>query len=258
VPVIPSLPARQPDIALVDPVGRLRTEGYIDVAGLLDPLLGSPVIVHPAKLVRLIWPHRDELVTRPHQDFPYIQGAADTLTAWIPLGGCSPRTGSVRVIPRSHRSDVRPVHRVLGAGGFGVDLRPDDRRWLEIDFQPGDVLLFHAFTVHAASAHHGDRIRLSVDFRYQSASDPIAREWLGPHPHHAEPNGWADVTRGWASRRWVELPPGPVPPSTELVPPPPDGSGWVESLAIPASRFAGTPVGAVATATADRSPHRER
>jgi hypothetical protein len=213
------------------------------VVQLVETLLGSPVIVHPAKIVRIVWPDRDEFVTRPHQDFPYIQGSADTLTVWIPLGDCLRRNGSLRVIPGSHRRGVRPVHPVAGAGGFGVDVFPDDRPWVEIDFVAGDALLFHAFTVHAATPHQGDRIRLSVDFRYQAATEPLAREWLEPHPHPTEPKGWADVTRDWVSHRWIALPEGTRPPMTDLLPAPADGAGWVESLAVPASRFAGTPQG---------------
>lgn len=207
---------------------------------LVESLLGSPVITHPAKLVRVVWPHRDELVTRPHQDFPYIQGSADTLTVWIPLDDCPGHGGSLRVIPSSHRRGVRPVHPVPGSGGFGVDVFADDDPWVEFDFTAGDALLFHAFTVHAACPHRGDSIRLSVDFRYQAATAPMAREWLDPHPHPDEPNGWADVTRRWSSRRWVDLPDGVAPALLELAPPPPGGQGWVESLTIPASRFAGT------------------
>lgn len=208
---------------------------------LLEGLLGSPVVVHPAKIVRVIWPGLDELVTRPHQDFPYIQGSADTLTAWIPLADCSRETGSLRVIPGSHRRGVRRVHPVLGAGGFGVDVLPDDARWVELDFKTGDVLLFHAFTVHAAAPHRGDRLRLSVDYRYQAPTDPLTREWLLPHPDPSAPNGWADVTGDWQSEQWVALPDGADPPLTDLVPPPSGGAGWIDSLTIPASRFAGTP-----------------
>jgi hypothetical protein len=60
-------------------------------------------------------------------------------------------------------------------------LRADEPGWATTDYRPGDVLLFHCLTSHAALPNHADRLRLSTDLRWQSADQPAPAELvLGP------------------------------------------------------------------------------
>lgn len=187
----------------------------------MGQLLRPPTLVYPTKVVRLIWPN---VGLRAHQDFIGLQGTADAFIAWVPLGDCPKELGAVRVVPGSHHRGLRPQK------GISVDPAEFTGQWAGADMRAGDVLVFHSLTVHKAPNNKTDRIRLAVDFRYQSLMDPVRDAWLRPEFHHG-PNGWDDVTRGWSSRRWVETPPGTV--VMEDIPP----SQW-RIRRLPASRFA--------------------
>jgi hypothetical protein len=59
---------------------------------------------------------------------------------------------------------------------------PDAPVWHTADFQPGDALFFHAYTVHKALPNlSGDRLRVSTDNRYQRPEEPIEPGALRPH-----------------------------------------------------------------------------
>ena len=62
----------------------------------------------------------------------------------------------------------------------------------------GDSLIFPALTVHKALPNYTeDKLRLSLDNRYQAVGDTIAEHMLEPHgPSQLQ---WADVYRDWAA-----------------------------------------------------------
>lgn len=165
-------------------------------------LLGEEVLVHPRNIGRLTYPGSDR-ATPPHQDFPLVQGAVDTLTAWVPLGDCPVVLGGLRVLAGSPAGGLRPVVDRRGVGGVGVDPQLDGAaRWQTVDYRAGDVLVFHCLTVHQARPNAADVVRLSADYRYQAAGDPIAEPALLPHGYPRLP-GWDQLSRGWSTRRWV-------------------------------------------------------
>ncbi len=55
-------------------------------------------------------------------------------------------------------------------------------RWLTTEFQAGDLLTFSTYTIHASLDNRSNRIRLSSDLRYQRASDPVDKRWIGDSP----------------------------------------------------------------------------
>jgi hypothetical protein len=46
-------------------------------------------------------------------------------------------------------------------------LRPAQRGWATTDYRPGDVIIFHCLTPHAALPNTTSSLRLSGDFRWQ-------------------------------------------------------------------------------------------
>jgi hypothetical protein len=46
-------------------------------------------------------------------------------------------------------------------------------RWLTADYRAGDILIFTMHTIHASLDNQSNRIRLSADFRYQPADEPM-------------------------------------------------------------------------------------
>lgn len=96
-----------------------------------------------------------------------------------------------------------------GFAGSRADVDDDDPRWASADFRPGDVLLFGSTTVHGATPNTSERVRLSADYRHQSASEPVAAAELKPAGYPGVPD-WPelldDVT--WAYERWLSVPTG--------------------------------------------------
>ena len=144
--------------------------------------------VHPRRIGRITFPNYEIATTPPHQDHFYIRGAVETYSCWVPLGAVPAKLGGLAVWPGSHRLGFTDHNKTtVGAvGGRGVDpdvlALPDAPVWHTVDFQPGDALFFHAFTVHKALPNlSGNLLRLSTDNRYQRPDEPIEPGALRPH-----------------------------------------------------------------------------
>lgn len=160
-------------------------------------LFGERVLVHPRHIMRMVVPGKGVHPTAPHQDVVYIHGSEDTWTSWIPLGDCSREVGNLSVLKGSHRCGVFPVRRGLGAGGLQCVFEEGDLEWIEVDYQAGDVITFPCKTVHKSlPTQCPDRIRLSLDYRFQPLSQPVHGSSLQPHMNCLD---WDEVYRSWSS-----------------------------------------------------------
>jgi hypothetical protein len=161
---------------------------------IYEVLFGREVFVHPRHIARMITPHTCMVPTPPHQDFPYIQGTANTWTCWFPVGDCPKSLGGLAVLRGSHRDGYLPVQPAKGAGGFAVPLCPNETEWVQGDYEIGDVLTFPCHTIHKAlRCQFKDRIRLSLDVRYQPLDEPIENRSLNPHC----PLTWDQIYENW-------------------------------------------------------------
>lgn len=165
-----------------------------NLIALYRGLFGEEVFVHPRHIARMITAHRVMHPTPHHQDFPLIQGSSNTWTCWFPLGDVPRSMGGLTVLQSSHRDGYIPIRPAHGAGGIAVHLCPGEKVWVEGDYQVGDVLTFPCFTVHRGLAsQHKDRIRLSMDVRYQAISEPIEVKSFQPHCELT----WEEVYADW-------------------------------------------------------------
>ncbi|MCL4505438.1 MAG: phytanoyl-CoA dioxygenase family protein, partial [Chloroflexi bacterium] len=129
------------------------------------------------------------------EDYVHIQATPETYTAWTPLSDCPQALGGLAVLAGSHKLGLLPVHRANGAGGLGIDTDDIDLPWHTVDYQAGDVLIFHSFVVHKALPNRtADQVRLSTDYRYQGVSRPIVADGLEPHYGRL---GWPEIYKGW-------------------------------------------------------------
>ena len=83
--------------------------------------------------------------TPAHQDFLYIQGSTETVTAWMPLGDVPAALGGLMVQPGSHKAGFYLPFKHPGVGGNAVAYDAD-LPWAGTDYKAGDVLLFHSLT----------------------------------------------------------------------------------------------------------------
>jgi ectoine hydroxylase-related dioxygenase (phytanoyl-CoA dioxygenase family) len=153
-----------------------------EIVSLFERLLGGPILVHPRNIARISFPGHYENTTQPHQDFWYIRGTPDTFTTWIPCGDCPRELGGLALVEGSHRGGFRSHQPAIGAGGSGIRQSDIHGRWLSADYFAGDLLLFHAFTIHGALENRSpNRLRLSLDYRYQRADAPVDESSLREH-----------------------------------------------------------------------------
>ena len=177
--------------------------GLIDV---LERMLGGPILPHPRVLMRNIFPQHEEYTTKAHQDFPNVQGTTEVYTAWIPLIDCPINVGPLQVAVGSHTDGVYDFDIAGGAGGIEIK-DPLEGRWVSADFAVGDVLLFHSMTVHKGLPNRSDKLRMSMDVRYQLVSEPFNIDNANPD---GQPLSWQQVYADWRSDAlqyyWQRLP----------------------------------------------------
>lgn len=164
-----------------------------NVLGLFERLFGEPVLAHPLLIPRCIFPQRPDFTTPSHQDYPHIQGTTETLSLWLPLGDCPPEMGGIAIARGSHQDGVRAFTVSSGAGGMEVE-DPLEGSWVAGPMAAGDVLIFHSLTVHKGRPNASDRLRMSLDNRFQRASEPICERCLVPY---AGCGSWDEIYAGW-------------------------------------------------------------
>jgi phytanoyl-CoA hydroxylase len=113
-----------------------------------------------------------------HQDIRYWSfQQPDLISVWLALGPERAENGCLQVIPGSHREQYSRDS-FDGDLFFRNDL-PANAPVLEkrvlVELDPGDVLFFHARTLHAATRNFSDRTKYSVVFTFRSEENlPLA------------------------------------------------------------------------------------
>ncbi len=176
------------------------------LVSVMTKLLGDDLIIHPRKIARVSFPGI-EYPTPPHQDFTFNQACSDVLTTWIPIGDVSRELSGLEILRGSAARGPLQVHPTDGLGGERVDVDDDSPDWRTIDYKIGDVLIFHGFSVHRSKANRSNRLRLSVDYRYQSARDAIKPDALQPHGYgKGYIPSWSKLSSDWSSLAWIDVP----------------------------------------------------
>jgi Phytanoyl-CoA dioxygenase (PhyH) len=163
--------------------------------GLFERMLGGAILPHPRVLMRNIFPEREEYTTKAHQDYPNVQGTTEVYTAWMPLIDCPMNVGPLQIAAGSHTAGVYDFDIAAGAGGIEIK-DPLEGRWVSGDFVSGDVLLFHSMTVHKGVPNRSERLRMSMDVRYQLVSETFNIDNANPD---GQPLSWDEVYQDWRS-----------------------------------------------------------
>jgi hypothetical protein len=126
---------------------------------LVRRILGPRAFSYPAKVLRAVYPERPGQRPRGrfiHYDYA-VGGGQDMLTSWLPLMDIPVSLGGLAVQPGGHHwPPMRP--RLLAGSEPG---------WATAHYRPGDVIVFHCLTPHAALPNKGPKLRVSGDFRWQ-------------------------------------------------------------------------------------------
>jgi ectoine hydroxylase-related dioxygenase (phytanoyl-CoA dioxygenase family) len=147
---------------------------------LIGKIVDGPAMLHRLRIGRVTFPNNVQQTTAAHQDHWYIRGTPATYTIWMPLGDCPLALGGLSVLPRSHTEGFieHRLHAEKKYAGHGLhddQLPPTAGPWAAGDFEVGDFLVFHSYTVHKALPNlTPDTLRISTDNRYQREGDAIA------------------------------------------------------------------------------------
>ena len=150
---------------------------------LFEKIFGEPVFMYRNTDIRFALPKDEKHLTPSHQDHFFIRQTNRFRTAWIPLMNIEREVGGLTLAARSHQSGLldHVEHETAysyifrGRKQRGVPLERITQGWLTTDYRPGDLLIFHSLMIHRALPNTSDRIRLSLDARYQPISEP--RTW---------------------------------------------------------------------------------
>jgi Phytanoyl-CoA dioxygenase (PhyH) len=169
---------------------------------VIRAVLGPGAFSYPVKVLRAVYPERPQARPRGryiHYDYG-VSGVQDMLTSWIPLMDIPVRIGGLAVQPGGHLGPPRPPR----------PLRRSEPGWATTSYEPGDVIVFHCLTPHAALPNTGSALRISGDFRWQRPDQPVPAELiLGPQGRSPEL-----FSRLFSRERWWE----PVPSGLTLYP----------------------------------------
>ena len=157
-------------------------------------VLGGAVLTHPRNIARCVGPRTKAFTTPPHQDVWYIGGTSNIWTLWAPMTDCPEELGGLAVLPKTHLLGHLASRQATGAGGRGIACALGDT-WAWEPLVAGDVLIFHGQTIHQGCDNQSERLRLSVDLRFQRADEPVRHDSLEPHYHL---QSWEDIYRDWA------------------------------------------------------------
>lgn len=157
------------------------------------------------------------LSTGIHYDRIFLRAsAADFLTAWVPIGDCSPTGGGLMYLSHStalgkameadftaRAADMSEADRI---SGFNMHMARDgqlshdaaalyeglcgkedgkggdgkEMKWIVGDFKAGDVVFHNPYLVHGACKNEDERgvIRLSTDLRFYEEGAPLDERWM--------------------------------------------------------------------------------
>jgi Phytanoyl-CoA dioxygenase (PhyH) len=168
------------------------------LVGMMRTLVSDAAYCHPDRIIRQVWPARwnGPKSINVHFDYP-TWGIVDMFTTWIPFTDIPRERGGLYVLKGSQKRPSIPC----------APLDEANSDWVSAEYEVGDVLVFHCYTLHAAPPNRSDAIRISADFRWHDSSRGTPSWVLTPD---ANVGTWEELTADWTSRDWVAHPPNVV------------------------------------------------
>lgn len=176
-------------------------------------ILGTEIRLYPNYSARPKVPDWEGTQVLWHQDGGYTEqlqgsdsGSVEALrmvNVWTPLVPARVENGCMQFIPGTHNLGAVPhlqKQHYLEIAPEHLD--PLINQAVDIELDPGDVVLFHNLLFHQGLPNHSKSIRWSLDWRYQDATQPTMRKENGhiassrKHPELIvqSPEQWASLS----------------------------------------------------------------
>ena len=188
---------------------------------IVEAILGPETRLYPNYTVRDKAPNSEATLVLWHQDAGYTasgdhgidedhpEQGADTLrmvNAWAPVVPATVENGCMQFVPGTHKLGVVP-HFEKNKYYLEIvekELQPRSSQAVNIEMDPGDVVLFSNLLFHCGLPNQSSHIRWSVDWRYQDATQSTGRKHTG-HIARSRSNPASAVqdAKDWADRSFV-------------------------------------------------------
>ena len=149
---------------------------------MVEQFIGPDIVGHPVVGIRTKTPNTALMNAPWHQDNAYlIEGSEDTFqpTAWIPLVDATAENGTLQIVRGSHKlGRVLPHHLPKRSGhekSWYLYIKDEDVSEADIvtcEMKKGSVLWHGNRIVHRSTENTSDKVRWSVDLRYQRPDEP--------------------------------------------------------------------------------------
>ena len=187
----------------------LRNTNLLDA---VECLVGPEITCNPIQHIRAKPPAASSGAGAGFYNVPWHQDAgvtweeadgSDIVTCWMPLVDATVENGCMEVMPGVFRHGYRE-HQAEGGTTIRPDLLPEVPA-RPVPVRKGGVIFMHRHTPHRSTPNLTDRVRWSLDLRYQRTGTPTGRPF---HPEfvarsRARPDTVLADHREWA-RRWEE------------------------------------------------------
>jgi ectoine hydroxylase-related dioxygenase (phytanoyl-CoA dioxygenase family) len=156
---------------------------------IVEQILRCDLRLYPNYSIRPKLPDHEAMLVFWHQDAAYteeMKSAGDVTQArmvnvWTPLVPATTENGCMQFIPKTHKLGLVP-HSWKNKFYLEINeeyLSPRIDHSVDIELNPGDIVLFSNLLFHQGLPNRSQGIRWSVDWRYQDAAQPTLREEAG-------------------------------------------------------------------------------
>lgn len=125
--------------------------------------------------------------TPPHQDYYSIRSSLNGVVVWIGLTDVSEKLGALRLIPGSHLAGAQWTNE---DHSFGVCSKADEKDFISLPTQLGDMIVFNQMLIHASGDNiYDSRLRMSLNFRYADLECPYWQNkgFYSPYEYKSKP-----------------------------------------------------------------------
>jgi phytanoyl-CoA hydroxylase len=178
---------------------------------IVEAILGPEVRLYPNYSIRPKFPDNEAMLVFWHQDAAYTDEMNSTgsvsqsrmVNVWTPLVPATTENGCMQFVPETHKLGL-VGHSRVNRFYLKIEeqhLNPRLDQAVDIELNPGDVVLFSNLLFHQGLPNRSEGIRWSADWRYQDATQSTLRE-EGGHlvRSQAEPDKVVQ-----SADRWTEL-----------------------------------------------------
>jgi hypothetical protein len=157
----------------------LRLVGDDRLLDVAEAFIGPDIALFASHYIAK--PPRDGQPVLWHQDGAYWPlDPMEVVTLWLALDDTDAENGCMRVIPRTHRTDLQEMKRrkdVQSVLGSAIeDDFVDESQAVDVVLKAGDVSIHHPNLIHGSNANTSDRWRRGLTIRYIPTSTRITSE----------------------------------------------------------------------------------